>query len=266
MEPSQDDTGRGERLAVLSLVAACLGLFPISLVLAWTARKRLGSRRGFRWVVRTAAALSALEAFAFLAFAGLLFLHDPLPSRKRAALDQLRKIRIAQEAFKRDAVVDQDGDGKGEYGFLPELALGSAARANSGAKGKAYVSGVFALPEPGGYVEKYGYYFVVFLPGSSWRDGPKPPAGKREFIARFAQAQERRWIAYAWPAVAGKTASGALAADGTGIYISDNLVARFDGEPGMPAPHAALNGTGLEAVVPVVGTPSLCGELWTRVE
>lgn len=252
---------RGEKAALAAVITGALALFPAALVLGAAALATLPRGNSHRPVAGAGVLLGVLGCAVAFLLGSFLWLHDPLPARQRAAARQLADLRAAQETFRDRALVDADGDGAGEYGLLFELAGATAGRPGA----KPLISRVFARPTARGYVEKYGYYFIVYLPATSWADAVVETPDRRLRDPALADAREKTWIAYAWPAVAGKTAEGVFAAVPGGVFRAGNEQARFDGVANRPAPADALDGVGLEARVPLDGRPSRCGEVWERV-
>ncbi|MHC5040461.1 MAG: hypothetical protein ACYTHM_24380 [Planctomycetota bacterium] len=269
MASPDEGRGKGETMAWAAFVFALMGIAPLALGLGFAALRRCptGGRRGLAW---TAVVLGVLEIAGLAVLGAGLLLYDPFPSRERAAIVQLRAIRKAQETFKSRILVDQDRNGVGEYGLLPELARGrplpAAEEGTPGETGGGLISAVLGRTEPLGYAEKYGYYFLIYLPKTSWGEVVKGQGGVRERRPHYAKAQETAWIAYAWPAVDGGTARGVLVADRTGIYRADNSKARFSGEVKIPKADSALTGPRIGARVPKKGRPSTAGETWDKVE
>jgi len=104
----------------------------------------------------------------------------------------------AQVQFQAAAYRDQDGDGVGEYGLLSELS-GRRAVGTQPAGAIRFLQGPLAKGEIAS-----GYHYVLHLPdGAGGALGE--PAGisvRPEAPDAAAQAQERRFRAYAWPATA----------------------------------------------------------------
>ncbi|MHC4780159.1 MAG: hypothetical protein ACYTFG_16435 [Planctomycetota bacterium] len=247
--------GKGEGLALASIISASLVFFPGAVLFGVTALYKLKPKNGYRSVARWAVIIGVLEGGIAGVLLGFILLHDPFPGRRRAAKDQMFKIFAAQNKFKTELRLDRDGDGVGEFGLLQELASGP----------RPLVSRVFETPTAKNYVEKYGYYFIVFLPGRDWRDASAGPKGGADSGNKVVDAREEAWIAYAWPAVRGRTARGLLVATSKGVFESNNERACYNGEAKLPRPFGALNGYDLESTVPVESGSSMDGERWERL-
>src|SRR5690606_12458298 len=111
-----------------------------------------------------------------------------------AAVTRLRQIVVAEDAMRKLAPIDPDGDGVGSAGFLDEL-TGSV-----GLRGGARLTPPLLerLPRSvetttGPAVEVNGYLFLVCLPrrGGGFTARPGEPVDD--------ELAERRFVAYAWP-------------------------------------------------------------------
>lgn len=126
----------------------------------------------------------------------------------------LRSVCAAQEFFQRNTSVDQDKDGVGEYGLLNELAGIVPPRTKPGERGHppfapAFLSQLFTVKTPEGFALLYDRYCVqVFLPhkGKVVTDSPNIKGIGASMDADSINAQEKFWIAYAWP-ISGKNRS-----------------------------------------------------------
>lgn len=101
---------------------------------------------------------------------------------EKAAVATLRALHWAQGIFRRKAYLDEDDNGEGEFGSLRQLAA-----ADPLPSGKALPNPLVATAGgklEGELLEKGGYCFRVDLPEGT-------------------HARERRFVAWAWPAVEG---------------------------------------------------------------
>lgn len=160
-------------------------------------------------------------------------------SRGGQALDEEVAVRTlktvifpAEVQFQAGGYVDQDGDGRGEYGFLCEM--GGTATA---AKGKT----LKLIDEELAGGSRQGWSFAVYLPDGEGGAAEEPEAGQERIPDKAAaDRQERRFVAYAWPAEGDSGRMFALTQDGA-IYV-----APFTGEP--PAFDALFGDAGWDAV------------------
>jgi hypothetical protein len=131
---------------------------------------------------------------------------DDTPEGK--AIESLGSVLFpAQFQFQGGTYVDQDGDGIGEYGTLAELT--GAVAPPGRAQGEATAEGFAADGS------RDGYRFVVYLPDAA---GKALVVGKegRKADKAVADAQERSFVIYAWPADAA-ISSRAFAVDQSGV-------------------------------------------------
>ncbi len=225
--------------------------------------------------------LVALVVGALLALA-LPNLHSTrIRNNEAAAARALREVVAAQEMVRGAALVDADGDGRGEYAFLQEISGERTPRTFTPPAG----GGGPTAPLPqfrhtvleGGEAEVCGYRFRVYLPGKGGRavgETRAAPAGDPDpALARSI------WCAYAWPvrregdatvATGRRTffvnqAGDVLAAEGA--YAA---VPAGDGKPAAPPPPgAAFQGAGLMETItgaPAVGTVGRDGNAWRAVK
>jgi len=117
----------------------------------------------------------------------------------KKAVSILREILFAQDALRRHAMIDPDGDGIGSAARLGELA------GSDGARGKEKLTSPPLAPrfEPrvptrfGPATEHEGHFIQICLPGKDeeWVSHPSAEVDDEK--------AERRWVAYAWPAQSG---------------------------------------------------------------
>lgn len=179
-------------------------------------------------------------------------LQAKLVAQEAYAIDVLRHIYQEQNAFRTEAVVDQDEDQKGEYGLLGELAGAIVPRNASlrqpvkrflpidlGTKGK----------EGKGFALSHGYRFVIYLPGEEDKPGNDKSLGGWAAMPGLeldpqAQSvtinqQEQFWCAYAWPENRGSTGTRTFFINEKGeVYTTDGEKAPYSGNR-TPAATAA---------------------------
>ncbi|MDP7033024.1 MAG: type II secretion system protein [Planctomycetota bacterium] len=123
-------------------------------------------------------------------------------ANESATQSLLHELVQAQESFRVAVVVDQDEDGIGEYGFLPEL-TGLVSGRTDGAFDGPRPDPPF-LPQPLGVTDAWGhssrggFKLMVYLPTPEkpLAYSPQLRGGNRN----HAELQEQFWVAYAWPA------------------------------------------------------------------
>jgi len=148
------------------------------------------------------------------------------PRIEGSAIGSLRTLSTAQEEFRVAKEVDQDHDGKGEYGTFQELAGTRAPRGAQRLLKQAYISLIYgdSAQANDGITEKSGYYFVLYLP-----------------ISRSQVAEhERRFVIYAWPVEYGKTGKRVFAVNQTGeVFFARNKNGEYSGLLTVPRADAA---------------------------
>lgn len=165
--------------------------------------------------------------------------------QENTAIKRVYGIHKGQELFRKDVRVDVDQDGKGEYGFLPELAGIANLRTPGGLlgprvpfiRGASYTKyGVFdyhGRTNAAGVSRGDNYCWLMVLAGADGplRAGVKPPDGD----ARHADAQEvpGGWSLFGWPDT-GADATLVLHVDSQGV-IRGTYDLKWRGPDGGPA-------------------------------
>lgn len=197
-----------------------------------------------------------------------------LLANEHAAIAMLRSIASAQAQAQASAVIDTDGDTRGEYAYLGELAGSKPLRVPGGIGTEPLypmlLSSAFAEVSPSGIVKRSGYLFRVFLPGATVnKRTPGLPEGSP--AQPDGDNAEILWCAYAWPIKAGSTGTRAFFMNQEGdLLATPNNDEAYSGEDRMPAFDAALSNerTGdMAALVPsaILGQASNDGREWSPV-
>ena len=157
-------------------------------------------------------------------------------------------IQSAEEQFKGGAYSDQDRDGNGEYGLLSEI---SGRRNVSDDQRLALVEGPLARGATAG-----GYSYTIYLPGGATRVADDGKIESRPPVPGNADAQEKTFVAYAWPS---RTKDGTMYALTNGVVYQ----APYAGMP--PAWNAVFGGAGFDTpptwkVVPTTKDTSTTSE------
>lgn len=168
----------------------------------------------------------------------------------KTAVSTLRTLYWGQNLFRQQALVDQNGNGVGEFGFFGEMTgvaplRGSQERSPAGILRPRF----FKLAEGAlaGIAINGPYCYVIYLPGEG---GPliEDAQGKVGENGASAELQESHWIAYAWPLEVGATSDKVYFINQfEEIFESDNLAAaqKYTGPNHMPAWDAAPLKAGL---------------------
>jgi len=245
-------------LSGLAMAAYALGLTPLgvlSLPLGlWAWRRIATSHQSGKPVAASAIALGTIWCAGFALLLSIFFGKNTLHF-EQAAVSELELLWSGQLRFRQAAVVDQDGDTRGEFALFAELGAGGIGRTHGGTRpiptGDAHgswASHLFGTPDASGVVRKYRYCFKCFLPGAGTQvlgHGATLPPGDRA----AADAQEQRFLIYAWPEVHGDSAVRAFLLDGrTGtIWHCSNgtdKAGRYSGLERQPLPGSAFHTLG----------------------
>jgi prepilin-type N-terminal cleavage/methylation domain-containing protein len=180
-------------------------------------------------------------------------LRSRISSNEVAAIGTLTTLRTVEAQFQQALVVDQNGNGIGEYGLFQELAGLQLVRGSVHARTPGeFISQELGVVDANGVASKSGYKFLIYLPTAA---GPAKSEGQITVglaVPANAQEQEVRWICYAWPATRTETGNRAFVVNQTGtVYQSPNDAATqlYNGTATIPAASAAL--------INVVGTPAI---------
>ena len=228
-----------------------------------------------------------LEVLLVLGLVGLLlaialpnFRASRIRNDEAAAVRTLREIAKAQAMVRGAALVDEDGDGRGEHAILAELAGEANPRTYAGGPAGRYTA---ALPQfarrlsPEGEGTICGYRFRVWLPGPRGK-AVGEAAGKPSGPVDASLAADT-WCAYAWPerregfvpaATGSRTYFASQAGEVLGAEADYSAIPARGGEaPKVPQPGAAFQPPGpMDTVTgpPAVGTTGRDGLLWRAVK
>lgn len=220
-----------------------------------------------------AASLGACLGLSWLAGDQLMAASMPADGPDRAehaarAVATLRTIAAAQERFRAEARVDADGDGRGAYGFLRELAGGSLRGSSHGLAEPLLPAELRAT-----YVNTRGhrlaldghYFFQVWLPGPG--GAPLADTGVVELGALVlidGELAEERWCGYAWPAsdVTEHDPAFHVGADGTVWQTDWDLGPHYFGADGGPDAAAAVSAGGAWSGPSGDDRPGFDGRTW----
>ncbi len=147
-----------------------------------------------------------------------------LSANETSAIATLRSLSTAQVQIMSQASIDSDGDGAGEEGYFAEMAGTAGMRTSVGgvpALGAellhpTVLSTAFGTVNAQGLVSHAGYFFQIWLPGSSVGGltagiSERPSIGGAD-PANLPDADESEmlWCAYAWPILTHETGNRAF--------------------------------------------------------
>ncbi len=176
-------------------------------------------------------------------------------ANESAAIANLLAITSAQAAFVEQREIDEDRDGRGEYGFLGELAGARVLRGQRERIAPPMLTETFGvLQDDGdgdGVLQRSGYWFQVWLPARSGT-AVAEPASPAAAVQVHPDAAERAWCAYAWPVEPGSTGQRVFFINQEGEVLAfDNPGGIFGGLAGaggrQPNFDSALTRPDLEA-------------------
>ncbi|MEM7202638.1 MAG: hypothetical protein AAF628_20385 [Planctomycetota bacterium] len=184
------------------------------------------------------------------------------PQGEAAAIATLRNVASAQAQCQASAVIDEDANGAGEYGYFAELAGACNVRGSDQRLVPPVLSVAFGQVEQS-VVTRGGYCFAMFLPDASGRPtGEAKDGGAAESRPDPATAGVL-WCCYAWPLEYGRTGRRAFLIDQAGdVLATANHEQRYSGRDRRPDPLAAF-APGGKAIKP--GKPAGDGGVWAPI-
>jgi prepilin-type N-terminal cleavage/methylation domain-containing protein len=239
------------------------------------------SRAGFT-LIELMIVLAIIAIIATVAIPGLL--RARVTSCEVSAIGCLRSIGTCQTEFCNAAIVDQDTDGAGEYGYLSEMSGVNFYRmdprfspgVSTNKVNPTFITSVLgstALASPLGIANKSGYNHCVYLPTAA---GPAfaEPGGGAPVPGNTADAnvQEARYAVYAWPAAIRNSGNRAFMINQMGVVFgTENTgVQNYNADLVIPPPGAAfdpgmsLDPANLDGEIRC-GIPANDGGVWVAV-
>lgn len=220
----------------------------------------------------------AMGIGAFILFIALPGGHSPIPRNESKAIYQLRELAAGQLQFHGHVIVDLDGDRKGEYGTLGELAGTEAVRGSGDLMAQSpYIAGHMAVCYPDTkFIKRSGYLFALYLPSKADGTLLHPPGGSSApAVKGDADLQEQHWVAYAWPFKHDETGVRAFVVNQRGeVYACRNTLTKYSGPDNPPPPGAAYapGESGANPLTATIGdagngpdaaSKSADGEIWS---
>jgi len=231
---------RTSAAAAVALILSVLGLVPVvglipvffAIILAVAALKRLAARPEKLKGNHLAVAALVMSGFAgifttvFLLFGIIIpdMKEEKIRTSEQQAIATLQKIALAQKDFKTASIVDQDGDGTGEYGFLQELS-GVLQPRGANFKVMRILDEKYGRASKDGVVTLAGYKYMMYLPGAGGQGAlaelnPLPGPSRTN-----ADLQEKKFICFAWPEKYNVTGRRRfLITEAGSIYFSDGFI------------------------------------------
>jgi len=177
-----------------------------------------------------------------------------IAANELAAQEALVAIATAQEAWKREAVVDQDLDSEGEYGLLGELAGQIVPRTREQRVEYPFIAPLFGTggrEGADGCAVVRGYVFRLFLV----REAEEPdritvgddktlggtatrPGRSLTSVLPVTEFQRRGYVLYAWPLRVGETGRRAfVVTQAPTVYRTEMRKQVYSGRGPMGAEH-----------------------------
>jgi hypothetical protein len=252
---------RTSGLAIASMVLSICGLLTagctawVGLILGIVALAKMSKRpelqgSGFAIagiVVGGVVGFLCLPAVAAIAIPSLL--RSQVSANETAAVGTLRTLVASQAQFRGAAVVDQDNDGTGEYGYFQELAGYTPPRTvgdrmPADVRPGEYITQVLGSVASNGVAAKSGYHFYMYLPdgdGGTLGESVPLPEGH----PGCANDQETRFVCYAWPVNYNSSGRRCFVVNQQGeVFQAKNVDASdravYDGYDDIPEPGAAF--------------------------
>jgi len=198
-----------------------------------------------------------------------------IASYETAAQGTLRSLAAAETTFVTRCIVDQNGNGSGEYGYLQELTGYVTPRGkNAPLPTGEGISAALGKTDAKGVSTKSGYCFNLWLPTAA---GPAESEGAGSVPAASAAnapVQETRWACYSWPVQHGSTGYRVFVVNQQAeVYQAPNDdgsgKALYSAPAGFPPAASAYATTSPDAAnldgnFPQTGTAATDGEMWAQ--
>jgi hypothetical protein len=160
--------------------------------------------------------------------------HSSVAANEAAAISTLRSIAVGEAQIRARGVIDTNGDGVGEYGYLAELAGTKARRVSAQgvpAAGSNFTDRI-ERPVLRGTLGKLdfssaefaGYRFELWLPGPTINhavEGVREDNTGGKLAAPFPNPRNGAgfWCCYAWPVRVGETGKRAFFVNQEGLIL-----------------------------------------------
>jgi prepilin-type N-terminal cleavage/methylation domain-containing protein len=197
--------------------------------------------------------VAIIAIIAAIAIPGLL--RARIASNETACIGTLRTLSTSEAQFQSAAIVDQDGDGTGEFGWLQELAGTTGFRDDAGGlvatpTSPAFITSVLGTTAAAnaGIAGKSGYSFQVWLPTDAGPATPEDVGPPTFTVPDDANNQEVRFCCYGWPSSLGNSGNRAFVVSQQGeVFSTPNKDFQgFNGTTTMPVGGDGYVATGTE--------------------
>ena len=188
-----------------------------------------------------------------------------LNANESAAISTLRNVVSAQAQIQAQAAVDQDADGIGEHGSFGEMAGAVPLRGTVITLTPPVLSGALGNVDANGYVQKAGYYFLMFLPDVAGLALPEVAGGGPD-PAVDPDLCENTWNCYAWPVNRNNTGNRTFMVNQSGDLIqTPGQLVQYDGTT-TPIATGVEAYTGADMSTPLaIGVAGQDGNTWVSV-
>jgi prepilin-type N-terminal cleavage/methylation domain-containing protein len=167
-----------------------------------------------------------------------------LNANESAAIATLKNISSSQSQCQASGVIDDNGNGAGEFGYFGELSGATFVRAGGALSTTERItppvlSAAFGNVQAS-QVIRSGYVFQMYLPNATGGFEPEAATGGATGGQVNAAAAEVLWACYAWPTSFGNSGKRAFFVNQTGDVLScRNSTQQYSGPSGGPVAGTA---------------------------
>ena len=168
-----------------------------------------------------------------------------LNANESACVATLKNISSSQAQAQASGVIDDNGNGAGEYGYFGELSGATFVRAGGGISTTERItppvlSAAFGNVQTS-QVVRSGYIFAMYLPGPGGTFVAEAGTGGATAATISASLCEVLWACYAWPSSYGNSGKRAFFVNMQGdVMACRNSVQNYSGPTGGPIAGTAF--------------------------